>query len=240
MDQITTDSFLCGRLKISQTRKGYRFSVDAVIVAESLKPQAGDSILDLGTGCGIISILLAFRNPDITITAVEVQPTLAHLAQKNVHDNGLQERITILEEDMRKLVLPEASTGYNAIICNPPYRRKLSGRINPNSEKALARHEISVNLAQLMGVARKMLITGGRFVTIYPAERLIDLVEHMRTSGFEPKWLRCVHSRFGDKAKLVLVHGVKGARPGLIFDPPLYVYQQNGQYTAEIEAMLSP
>ena len=240
MSPVTTDGFLNGRLTILQKSDGYRFSVDAVILANSIDPKSGESVLDLGTGCGIIPLILSYRNPGATITGVEVQPALAGLAKKNVRFNQMQDRIEIVQADMRQMVLPPERNGFDWVICNPPYRKPLSGRLNPNTEKALARHEIKVDLEQLVATVRKMLYTGGRFVTIYPAERLSDLICQMRGYGIEPKKIRCIHSKYGQNAKLILVHGIKGGRPGVTIEPPLSVYNENGGYTREIEAMMMP
>jgi tRNA1Val (adenine37-N6)-methyltransferase len=211
---VTHDTFLNGRLQIAQPGSGYRYSIDAVLLAALPRPKPGQSLLDLGTGCGIIPLILAFRNHDVRITGVEVQSELARLAAMNVANNGLQDRIRILHADLR--------------------------RLSPDNQRALARHEIKVNLHQLIGSVRKLLKTGGRFAIIYPSERAVDLFNEMRTAGLEPKWLQCVHSQADGDARLVLVQAVMGGKPGLKIESPLVVYASDGSYSAAVRNMMVP
>jgi tRNA1Val (adenine37-N6)-methyltransferase len=234
---VTADTFFNGRLKVHQARDGYRFSIDAVLLADAVHPKAGQSIIDLGTGCGIIPLILAFRYPGVVIHGVEMQTELAELADLNVTANGLQDRIQVIHKDVRRLNHDDTQGLGDWIIANPPYRRPLSGRINPNSQKALARHEIALDLAQLIQTAKRMLKTRGRLATIYPAERITDLLTGMRSAAIEPKWLRGIYSHEGEAAKLVLVQGVKAGRPGLTLAPPLVIYQDDGAYTPVVQAM---
>lgn len=237
---LTRDAFFEGRLVVTQTSQGYRFSIDAVLLAAAIRPKPGDTLLDLGTGCGIISLILAFRHPQIRIQAVEVQPELRELSQDNVVANRLEQQIEVIQADMRALPSGQVTGPFDWIISNPPYHRLDTGRINPNTQRALARHEIAVDLEQLLACARRMLRTGGRLAIIYPAERTADLLVQMRQVGIEPKYLQGVHSQSGQEARLVIVHGIHGARPGLQMAAPLVVYQPNGGYTDTVLAMMKP
>jgi tRNA1(Val) A37 N6-methylase TrmN6 len=236
--ELTRDSFLDGRLIVTQTREGYRFSLDAVLLAATVITQRSDTVLDLGTGSGIISLILAMHHPDIRITAVEIQPELASIAETNVADNQMNRQITVACADIRLLPAGEIMGPFDWVVSNPPYRRPHSGRINPNSQRAVARHEIAVNMEQILDCAKRMLRTGGQFGTIYPAQRAVDLVERMRRAGIEPKWIQSVHSRSDQDAKLVLVRGIKGGRPGLNIAAPLAVYQPDGSYSETVQAMM--
>lgn len=238
MTGSTNDSFFNGQLKVAQPISGYRYSIDAVILADFPSPKPGEHLIDLGTGCGIIPLILACRYPDVAITGVEVQMELAQFAQKNVIDNKMQDRIQILHYDIRQLRLQETHEPVDWIVSNPPYRRADSGRVNPNTQRALARHEININLEQLLSSVRRLLKTGGRFGIIYPGERLVELLSKMRTAGIEPKSLRCIHSKEGQPAKLVLVHGIMGGKSGLKITPPLVVYQEDGQYSESVQKMM--
>lgn len=240
MIPITRDTFLSGRLKVAQPKDGYRFSIDAALLAASVRPKAGERILDLGTGCGIIPMILAVRFPKIAIHAVEIQADLAALAEKNVYDNGMDDTVSIVNADMCDLPMGEFQPPYDWICCNPPFRRAQSGRMNPNGQKAIARHEIKIDLRRLLVAASKMLGKGGRFATIYTAERAAELISEMRLVGIEPKRLQAVHGRLEEPAKLVLVHGIRGGRPGLMVPAPLIVYEDNGTYTESVAAMLIP
>jgi tRNA1Val (adenine37-N6)-methyltransferase len=236
----TTDTFFDGSIRVLQDHSGYRFSIDAVLLAYHAVPRAGDKILDLGTGCGIIPLILAYRHPAITVYGAEVQEELANLAAANAKDNRMDDRIFILRSDMKLLTSRMTSGPVDLVVCNPPYRRPGSGRINPNQQRALARHEIKINLADVIHTARRMLQTSGKFITIYPAARLTDLLFRMRTNGVEPKSVRTIYSSPGKEAKFIIVEGIKDGRPGLKITPSLTVYTEQGDYTDEAKRMFEP
>ena len=239
MNRYTTDTFFNGQIRVKQSRDGYRFSIDAVVLAHYAAPCAGEKILDLGTGCGIIPLILAHRQPEITIYGVEVQAELAELAEFNARDNQLDDRITVFCTDM-KLLKTDMTTGpVDLVVCNPPFRKQGSGRINPDNQRAIARHEIKVNLGDIIQTSRRMLRTAGRLVIIYTANRLTDILFHMRSGGIEPKFIRMLHSRENTEAILVLIEGVKGGRPGVKIASPLFIYSSGSDYTAEVESMFN-
>jgi len=237
---LTIDNFFGGRIRVRQNRKGYRFSIDAVLLADCAGPRVRDKILDLGTGCGIIALILAYRHPQITVNAVELQPELADLAAANVRDNRLEDRISVLNTDF-KLLTPTLTAGpVDLVVCNPPYRKPGSGRVNPDDQRAVARHELKAGVVDVVQTARRMLRTAGRFVTVYPAERVTDMLCQMRANNVEPKWMRTIQSSLPSAAKLVLIEGVKGAGPGLVIAPALILYNDRGEYTAEVNRMFEP
>ena len=240
MSSYTTDTFFDGKINVMQNRKGYRFSIDAVLLAYHAAPRSGDKVLDLGTGCGIISLLMACRCSDLKICAVEVQTELADLAAANVHQNHLDDRIEVLSTDMKLLTLKMTSGPFDLVISNPPYHRSGSGRINPDKQRAVARHEIKASLLDFLQTSRRMLRTGGRLCTIFTAERATDVLAQMRIVRVEPKMIRMVHSNRDADAKLILIEGVKGGRPGLKVAPPLILYHKNGLYTDEVQRMFAP
>jgi tRNA1(Val) A37 N6-methylase TrmN6 len=240
MVSYTTDTFLDGKIQVMQSRTGYRFSIDSVLLAFHAGVRSGDKVLDLGTGCGILSLILAFRVPDIRIFAVELQSELAGLAEANVCQNKLAGRIQVMRTDMR-LLKPKMTDGpVDLIVCNPPYRRPGSGRINPAEQRAIARHEIKVTLNEILQTTRRMLRTGGRFVTIYTVERTADIICRMRSEHIEPKFMRLIHSTQGTDAKLVLVEGIKDGKPGLKVASALILYDHNDDYTKEVKQMFEP
>ncbi len=237
----TADTFFDGRLVVHQNRQGYRFSIDALLLAHAVTFRQGDQrVVDFGTGAGILPLLLAYRHADISICGVEIQPSLARMASENAHVNHLADRIQIIEADLQT-INPQL-LGYSAdvIVSNPPYRKVTSGRINPNSERALARHEIALTLEGLVRAVRRVLRTGGYFWTIYPAQRLPELINGMQRFNIEPKFMRMVHSRDDSDAKMVLMAGVKAAAAGLVAGPPLVIYQERGRYSDEVQRMLAP
>lgn len=240
MELVTEDSFFNGKIKLLQHQNGYRFSIDSVLLAGFVEPGHEDRIVDLGTGCGIISLILGYRYPGVKITGIEVQEGLAELAARNVEINGLNERISIICNDFKKITINEVSGPVDIVVSNPPYRKEKSGRVNPNHQQAVARHEIMSTIDDVVKAGSRLLGIGGRFAVIYPAERIADLLISLRTSGIEPKSIQTVHSKPDDPARLILVSGVKGGRPGTTIMEPLFIYEPDGSYTKKAMAMLSP
>lgn len=237
---LTVDTFFNGSIRIKQYQAGYRFSIDAVLLAGFAEPSPENTVLDLGTGCGIIPLILAYRHPKIRIYGVEVQERFADLAAQNVKENCLDDRISIHCLDMKMLTPVTTSGPVDVVVSNPPYRKAESGRINPDRQRAIARHEIKISLNDVVETARRMLRTAGKFKTIYTAERTADMVTQMRLAGLEPKSLRIIHSKHNTVGKLIYIEGKKGARPGLKIGPPLIIYNQDGSHTEEVEDMFKP
>jgi tRNA1Val (adenine37-N6)-methyltransferase len=240
MKSLTTDTFFNGCIQVKQNRSGYRFSIDAVLLAWHTGPRSDDTVLDLGTGCGIIPMILAYRYPGIKVYGIEVQADLADIAKLNIEENNLDHRIFIRCMDMKLLNHDITSGPVDLVVCNPPFRKVRSGKINPDHQRAVARHEIKTTLQDVINAAHSMLRTSGRFVIIYPAERITDILSQMRTTGIEPKWIRMIHSGKNTNAKLILIEGKKGGRPGLKIIPALIVYRGKGIYSDEIEKMFNP
>lgn len=240
MTAYTADSFFNGRITVHQARQGYRFSIDAVLLAHQAAPRPDDRIADLGTGCGIIPLILAYRFPLVRIFSVEIQPELAEMARHNISVNGFGDRIQVVNGDLRRLSKDSLLAPVDLVISNPPFRKPQSGRVNPDPQRAMARHEIAGTLNDLLETGARLLRLGGRFNIIFPAARLAELLHSMRISGIEPKKLRMVHSRTESSAKLVLVEGQKGSRPGLTVDYPLIIYHTDGTYTDEVVKMFQP
>ncbi len=240
MGSITTDTFFNGRVRVNQDRSGYRFSIDAVLLAYYARPRPDDKIIDLGTGCGIIPVILAHRHPGITLYGIEVQKTLAEIATLNAKENRMSDRITIIEKDLKLLESQMVFGPVDLVVSNPPYRRVRSGRISSDPQRAVARHEITATLLDVLQAAHRVLRNSGRLVMIFPAERIIDLICQMRSSSIEPKHLQMVYSEIDMGAKLVLIEGRKGGRPGMKVAPPLTIYHQDRSYTDAVLKMFAP
>ena len=238
--EFTEDTFFNGRLSVRQHRAGYRYSIDAVILAACANPGPTDRIVDLGTGCGIIPMILAFRHRDVRIYGVEIQEELADIAKINMETNQMNDRVQIIKGDMKSLHHQMMDGPVDVVVSNPPYRKIDSGRINPDKMKAIARHELAITLNDVVDTAKSLLKTAGKFIVIYPAWRMTDLLTCMKQRGVEPKRLRAVHSRFGDEARLVVVEGMKGGQSGLVVESPLYIYEREDVYTFEVENMFLP
>jgi tRNA1Val (adenine37-N6)-methyltransferase len=235
--KFTSDTFFNGKIKVLQPINGYRFSIDSVILTGFSHPPPGATVLDLGTGCGIIPLILGYRFPSLRLIGVELQDSLAQLANENIQRNGMVDRISILCQDFCNLSLNVFGKAVDYIITNPPYRPITSGRINPHSQKALARHELAMTLSQLLTTARNLLRIGGRFIMIYPSERLADVIFQMRQKEIEPKRLYTIFSKKNEPAKLVVIEGIRAARPGIQELSSFVIYSSNGEYTKEMDQM---
>lgn len=235
MTQFTTDTFFNGTIKVRQSKNGYRFSIDAVLLAGYAFPRPGDRVLDMGTGCGIIPLILAYQNPQIQIFGIEVQKEMADIALQNIQDNCMESKITILHHNIMALKHKTIAGPVDLVVSNPPYRKNRSGRICANSQRAIARHEITATLNDFLQAASRILNISGRFITIYPAERMVDMLTQMRKFNLEPKYLRTIHSKRDTGAKLILVEGIKKGRPGIKIKEPIIIYNKNGEYTEELK-----
>jgi tRNA1Val (adenine37-N6)-methyltransferase len=213
------DEFMHGRLRLIQSRSGYRFSIDAVLLSQFVTTREGDRVVDLGTGCGIIPLILLRTRPVLHVFGLEIQPGLAAQAERNASLNGLASRMSIAIADVRSIPLGERTA--DVVVCNPPYRQIATGRINPNPQRAIARHEILMSLDDILRASKRILRSGGRLALIYPAGRLVDMLAKMRGHGLEAKRIRFIHAEAGAESKLVLVEGCSDGRRGLRVLPPL-------------------
>ncbi|HEY6367411.1 MAG TPA: tRNA1(Val) (adenine(37)-N6)-methyltransferase [Candidatus Binatia bacterium] len=235
----TLDALFQGKLTLFQSRNGYRFSLDTLLLADFVTCRGREKIADLGTGNGVVALILAYLYPSLSITGLEIQPRMVNRACRNVRMNGFADRVTIRRFDVRDVQQAFDPESFAAVICNPPYRRPTSGRISPNAERKIARHEIAASLGDFLRAGTYLLPIRGRMALVYPAPRGVDLLKSMRDANLEPKRLRIVHSFADSRASLVLVEGVKGGRSGIEILRPLIVYKKGKEYTAEVAAMLA-
>jgi tRNA1Val (adenine37-N6)-methyltransferase len=216
----TVDTFLNGKLGIIQSRRGYRFSVDALLLAEFVLTKDGDFVVDLGAGCGIISLFLAVKRKVGFIIGVELQKELASQARRNVALNELEGKVAIIQGDLRHLPLAQGFA--DVVVCNPPYRQQRSGRVNPDTTKAIARHEIAATLDAILAAGKALLKREGRLTLIYPANRLTEIFTEMRRQRLEPKRLQIIFPDSASYAKLALIEGRLQGKSGLKILPPLF------------------
>jgi len=210
----------------------FPFGTDAILLADFARLEQGERAVDLGTGCGIIPILMCARTRGIHITGVEIQQPLAEMAKRSVVLNGLEKSIEILEGDLKeaaKYIKP----GADAVIANPPYEKAGTGKESPNAHLNIAKREVMCTLEDVVKTASKLLRTGGRFYLIHRTERLPELMERMRRYSVEPKRVMLVSQRWGEAPNFALVEGRKGAGEGAKFLPTLALYEQDGSYTPE-------
>jgi tRNA1(Val) A37 N6-methylase TrmN6 len=222
-----------GRLKLYQKRKGYRFSVDSILLGDFARERAAGRVIDLGTGSGILAVLLSRIEAVREIVGIEVQEELAALAQKNILYNTCGDKVTIIRADIRELKEQFSATSFDAVISNPPFYPIKSGLLNEDSGKAVSRHELHGTLADFLSISAYLLKRSGAFLTIYPCSRIGDLIEEMRTAKLEPKTLRFIHPNIEEPANLVLVEGIKGAGREARVLPPLALFDAEGSYSRQ-------
>jgi tRNA1Val (adenine37-N6)-methyltransferase len=233
---VTRDSIAlrgAGVVSIVQQKKGHRFTLDSILLADFCRIKPRDKILEPGTGTGIISLLLAKKYPHLRITAVEMQAALADLCHQNIIDNGLDDRIILLEQDIRTLKGKLKTSTFDVIVANAPYTKSGAGRHSPCPERLFSRHDRGVDIVTWLDLGM-FLKNKGRYFLVFPANRLSELISSLRIRRLEPKRMRLVHPYDGKPASLVLIEAVKSAGIGLEVLPPLIVHDADSGYTEEI------
>jgi tRNA1Val (adenine37-N6)-methyltransferase len=220
----TLDTFFDGKLKILQKKKGYRFSVDTILLSQFVKIGKNERAIDLGTGCGILPLLLSHTTKTNSLTGVEIQKGLAELALKNVILNDLGGRVSILHKDLRELKDTFPPGSFDVVFSNPPYRKYRTGRVNPAIEKAIARHEIKGTIEDLISTASHLLPPKGRCYLIYSSSRVVDLLCTLRSKRLEPKRLQLVYPHCNRGAKFVLTEAIKASGVELKAMAPLILH----------------
>lgn len=230
----TLDDLLIQGLRIIQKSKGFRFTLDSVLLSHFATLKEGDRVADLGTGTGIIPLILSTRAKKLKIMGVELQPPLAEMAHRSVKLNKLEEKIEIVEGDIRNIHKVIGGGQYTLVTANPPYWSLSEGFPSPAETKALSRHEISCSLEDFVASASKLLNYQGRFALIHRADRLMDIIVLLRRYQLEPRRMRFIHPYLGKQARHVLLEAKKSAPPELKVLPPLVVYEAPGRYSPEI------
>ncbi|MBN2297268.1 MAG: methyltransferase [Deltaproteobacteria bacterium] len=233
-DNETLDTLSCGDLSILQKKSGYRYSFDAYLLAAFVSEKPGTEILDIGSGCGVIALLLAAIK-DLNVTGVEIQEEMVEMSMRSVHMANLENTVNIVCSDIKDY----SGKTFDAVVTNPPYRPVSTGRINPDQNKAVARHELMLDLDTLMKKSYELLRPSGRFYIVYPAWRLPDLLSSMRSSGIEPKSMVIVYSDMDSAAEICLVSGMKDAGKELNIARPFIVYSDKGIYTVEMQEVFT-
>ena len=224
-------------IKVYQNSKGYRFSVDALLLYSFVNVKHADNIADLGTGSGIIGLLLGRKYSDAKVMLVELQESLYSLAQKNIIMNALEDRVEVVLADIKDMKKKTPRMQYDLVVSNPPFRKPTTGLLSIGEEKAVARHELKLELADLVEAASHLLKARGRFCMIFHPERLFEVIDTLRRNRLEPKRIRFVHNDINAVSKIVLIEAVKDGRAGIKVENPLFMYDEKGKYTAEVSEM---
>jgi len=217
-------------LKIIQNPEGFCFGIDAVLLANHVKLKPKDRVVDLGTGTGIIPILLAGKSTTCSFQGLEIQSQVFSMAKRSVLLNGLEDRIEILKGDVKTVTDLFPKSIYDVVTANPPYMHR-EGLINPKDAKAISRHEVACDLEDVVKAASALLRTHGRFYMIHRPNRLVDIMYYMRKHDVEPKELTMIQSKKGKAPNLLIIEGKKGAKRELKIKEPLIIYGEDGTYT---------
>lgn len=232
------DDLIINNMKLIQHPDEFCFSLDAVLLAQFTSLRSGCEVIDLGAGTGVIGLLLLARGA-AAVTGVELNPVMADMARRSAACNGLADRLTILNGDLRQIKELLAGGSCELVVSNPPYRPVGGGYISPNSRVAMARHEVTANLTDVITAAKYLIKYRGRFAMVHLPERLAEITLAMCTAGIEPKRLQLVYPAAGKKPNMLLLEGVRGAKPGLDVLPPLIVYTTDGNYSEDIMKIYS-
>ena len=234
-DDERIDDLEINNLKIIQKKDGFCFGIDSVLLSDFAKDiKRGSKVIDLGTGTGILSILLCVKTDLNTIIGVELQEEMAEMAKRSSQLNNLQDKFKIINSDIKDLkdLLPQNE--FDAIIMNPPYMELNTGKINCNEKKLISRHEITASLEDFIKVSRNLLKDKGCIYMVHRSNRLIDVCSLLRKYKLEPKILRLIYPKEESEANLFLIKAVKNGGKFLKVYKPLYIYKNNGEYTDEI------
>ena len=225
-------------LKIVQDTQMFNFSLDSVLLPRFITLNKKiKSILDIGTGNAPIPIILTTLT-SASITGVEIQKDVFDLAVESVKINKLEKQIKLINGDINDIYNQYESDSFDVITCNPPFFKSLpTSNYNDNDYKTIARHEVKLNLEQLCRISKKLLKNNGILGIVHRPERLVDIIETMRTNNIEPKRIRFIYPKYGEDANVLLIEGSKNGNPGIKILDPLYVHDEGGSYTDEVKQM---
>lgn len=220
--------------RIIQNRKKFCFGMDAVLLSGFARAEKGERTLDLGTGTGIIPLLMAAKTRGESFAALEIQPDMADMAGRSVALNGLEKKITVVTGDIKEASEIFGRASFDVVTCNPPYMDQSHGLRNPDEPRAIARHELLCTFEDVAREAAAVLRPGGRFYLVHRPRRLAELICVLKNHRLEPKRMKLVHPYLESEANMVLLEAVRGGGVQLRVEPPLVVYERPGVYTREI------
>lgn len=222
-------------LKIIQNKNGFCFGIDAVLLSDFAKEiKKGSKVLDLGTGTGILGILLCKKTELKNIIGVEIQKDVYDMAQRSIKLNNLEDKFSVINADIKELEKKLELQSFDAIVTNPPYKKDNTGLKNDNEYEIISRHEVKCNLEDVIRVSSKLLKNNGKFFMVHRPERLKDIIINLEKYKMQIKEMRFVYPNMSKKPNMILIKAVKGARDFLNVQEPLFVYNEDGTYTEEI------
>lgn len=219
--------------RIIQRKDIFRFGTDSVLLSDFAGVKKRDNVADLGCGNGAISLIMLAKNPYITVTGVEIQPDVAAIARRNAKLNDVEDRFTVINEDMRSAHIVTGYGKFSLAVCNPPYFASGAALLSENESKRISRHEGDITPFDIAASAFRLLKTGGRFALIYPAPRALEMLRALEDNRLAPKRIRTVHGIAGRAPKHILIEAVKDGGQSLHWLPPLDLKNKDGSYTDE-------
>lgn len=234
MEKERIDNLGIKGYKIIQKEKGFRFGMDAVLLSDFASVKKGGRVLDLGTGTGILPILMEAKTEGSYFAGLEIQKDMAEMADRSVKLNHLEQKIEIVEGDIREASAIFSHDSFDVITSNPPYMIGNHGLKNPEEAKAIARHEVLCRFSDISMAARKLLKNKGVLYLVHRSFRLAEILNQLSKDGLEPKRIRFVHPYQEKESNIFLLEAVKGGKSRMIVEPPLIVYEAPSQYTQEI------
>ena len=222
-------------LKIIQDPERFCFGMDAVLLSHFAQVKKGGKVLDLGTGTGIIPILMSALTESSHLTALEIQEESADMAGRSVRLNGLEDKITIVRGDIKEAGSIFSRASFDVITCNPPYLQDDHGIVNPSDAKAIARHEMLCTLEDVISASEILLKPGGHFYMVHRPFRLSEIMNVMHDHKLEPKRMRLVYPMADKEPNMVLIEGIRGANMRINVEKPLILQKSDGSYTDEVK-----
>jgi len=237
--KVINDLLGYDNLKIVQNPEWFSFSLDSVLLPNFVTLNKDvRNILDLGTGNAPIPMILSTLTEKANIYGIEIQKDVFEMAEESVELNKLENRIKLINDDMKKLDQYFEANFFDVIVSNPPYFKleELSKK-NEDEHKTIARHEEKITLSELVKIAKKYLKNNGVFAMVHRSDRLIEIIEEMRKNNIEPKKIQLIYPKKNTNSNMVLIEGKKNGNPGLIIKEPLYIHDENGEYLEEINKL---
>jgi tRNA1Val (adenine37-N6)-methyltransferase len=235
----TRDTILDGRITLIQPAHGYRFSIEAILLGRFARANARERVLELGAGCGVVSIMIAALHRPREVVAIEIQPPLAATIARSAALNGLKSVNAVCADLRDRKVAGVEPAGFDLIVANPPFRAAAAGRENPDHSRRVARGESAAGLEDFVAAARRYGRRGARVAFVFTARRSAELISAMRSKQLEPKRIRFVHPRIAMPASVMLLEARVGGGVEVTIEPPLILYDRPGIYSAEARAILS-
>lgn len=222
-------------LKIIQNKDGFCFGIDSILLSDfASEIKRNSKVIDLGTGTGIIGIMLCAKTELSKIIGIEIQKEVYNMAKRSIKLNNLQDKFELINDNIKNLENKIEMGTFDAVVTNPPYKKVGTGITNENEKKLVSRHEITANLEDFIKITAKLLKDKGNLYMVHRPDRLVDIIELLRKYKLEPKKIRFVQPSIGKEANMLLIKATKNAKPFLKMEKPLYVYKENGEYTNEI------